>query len=50
MELVIGKRFVGEFSMDGYRVKTKKIITKDRRGTEDYAVWRNPELAHQKES
>jgi hypothetical protein len=43
-------RLVGEFSLNGYRVKAKKIIKKDKRGTKECAVWRDAELAHPKKS
>jgi WD40 repeat protein len=46
VELVLRAELVGEFSLDRYRVKFKKIITRDKRGTQEYAVWRNAELAH----
>jgi WD40 repeat protein len=49
-ELVVGAPLVGEFSLDEYMVKTKTIIRKDKRGTEEYAVWRDAELGCSKES
>ena len=43
MKIDSGERDLNSYSLESQRVKCKKIIHKQDKGTEDYDMWRNPE-------